>query len=172
MSSIRFPEGFLWGAATAAYQIEGAVDEDGRGPSIWDTFSHQPGAVLRGDTGDIACDHYHRWEADLDLLKSLSSGEQMYDQEAIRCLGRLGATHPPAVEVLAWWLLAFWVLRLIAATLASTSATQASPRMTSRASAGPVLVTMSSSASAWRTPASSAGAWCFRSTSIALKLGS
>jgi beta-glucosidase len=71
MSAIRFPEGFLWGAATAAYQIEGAVDEDGRGPSIWDTFSHAPGAVLRGDTGDIACDHYHRWEQDLDLLVDL-----------------------------------------------------------------------------------------------------
>jgi len=71
MSAIRFPEGFLWGAATAAYQIEGAVDEDGRGPSIWDTFSHTPGAVLRGDTGDIACDHYHRWEQDLDLLVDL-----------------------------------------------------------------------------------------------------
>jgi beta-glucosidase len=68
---MRFPDGFLWGAATAAYQIEGAVSEDGRGPSIWDTFSHTPGAVLRGDTGDIACDHYHRWPADLDLLSSL-----------------------------------------------------------------------------------------------------
>jgi beta-glucosidase len=71
MSAIRFPEGFLWGAATAAYQIEGAVDEDGRGPSIWDTFSHTPGRVLRGDTGDVACDHYHRWEDDLDLLVDL-----------------------------------------------------------------------------------------------------
>lgn len=71
MPRITFPQGFLWGAATAAYQIEGAVAEDGRGPSIWDTFSHRPGAVLRGDTGDIACDHYHRWESDLDLLVDL-----------------------------------------------------------------------------------------------------
>lgn len=71
MSAINFPEGFLWGAATAAYQIEGAVAEDGRGPSIWDTFAHTPGAVLRGDTGDVACDHYHRWESDLDLLVDL-----------------------------------------------------------------------------------------------------
>ncbi|CAN5487607.1 GH1 family beta-glucosidase [soil metagenome] len=78
MSSIRFPEGFLWGAATAAYQIEGAVAEDGRGPSIWDTFSHQPGAVLRGDTGDIACDHYHRWESDLDLLVDLGVGSYRF----------------------------------------------------------------------------------------------
>ena len=56
-----FPDGFLWGASTAAYQIEGAVTEDGRGPSIWDTFSHLPGKILGDDNGDIACDHYHRW---------------------------------------------------------------------------------------------------------------
>jgi beta-glucosidase len=71
MAITTFPDGFYWGAATAAYQIEGAVDEDGRGPSIWDTFSHTPGAVLRDDTGDIACDHYHRWRDDLDLLDDL-----------------------------------------------------------------------------------------------------
>jgi len=63
-----FRAGFVWGAATAAYQIEGAVAEDGRGPSIWDTFSHTPGRVVDGETGDVACDHYHRWAADLDLL--------------------------------------------------------------------------------------------------------
>lgn len=55
------PEGFRWGVATAAYQVEGAVDEDGRGPSTWDTFSHTPGRVRDGHTGDVACDHYHRW---------------------------------------------------------------------------------------------------------------
>ena len=68
---MNFPDDFLWGTATAAYQIEGAVEEDGRGPSIWDTFSHTPGKVLHGDTGDIACDHYHRLEEDLDLLEDL-----------------------------------------------------------------------------------------------------
>jgi beta-glucosidase len=73
---VRFPEGFLWGSATASYQIEGAVDEDGRGPSIWDTSSHTPGKVRHGDTGDIACDHYHRIEEDLDLMASL--GLQAY----------------------------------------------------------------------------------------------
>src|SRR3712207_2281476 len=73
---VRFPEGFLWGTATASYQIEGAVNEDGRGPSIWDTFSHTPGEVRHGDTGDIACDHYHRVEEDLDLMASL--GLQAY----------------------------------------------------------------------------------------------
>ena len=69
MSNVRrFPDGFTWGVATAAYQIEGAVAEDGRLPSIWDTFSHTPGAVDNGDTGDVACDHYHRWPQDLDII--------------------------------------------------------------------------------------------------------
>jgi len=65
------PADFVWGVATAAYQIEGAVAEGGRGPSIWDTFSHTPGKTLHGDTGDIACDHYHRWATDLDLMAEL-----------------------------------------------------------------------------------------------------
>jgi len=68
------PEGFVWGAATAAYQIEGAVTADGRGPSIWDTFSHTPGKTLNGDTGDVADDHYHRWPEDLDHLERLGVG--------------------------------------------------------------------------------------------------
>jgi beta-glucosidase len=67
----RFPPDFAWGAATAAYQIEGSVAVDGRGPSIWDTFSHTPGRTLNGETGDVACDHYRRWEADLDLMAEL-----------------------------------------------------------------------------------------------------
>lgn len=66
-----FPPGFLWGVSTAAYQIEGAVREDGRGPSIWDTFSHTPGRVRDGDTGDVACDHYRRWAQDVELLSEL-----------------------------------------------------------------------------------------------------
>ena len=66
-----FPDGFVWGAATAAYQIEGAADEDGRGPSIWDTFSHTPGKVAGGDTGDVACDHYHRYAEDVALMREL-----------------------------------------------------------------------------------------------------
>src|SRR5213080_1904963 len=70
-TSLEFPDGFLWGAATAAYQIEGAVAEDGRGPSIWDTFSHTPGKTYNGDTGDIACDHYHRWRDDVALMRAL-----------------------------------------------------------------------------------------------------
>src|SRR3954469_9558713 len=73
-SGLRFPDGFVWGAATASYQIEGAVHEGGRGPSIWDTFAHTPGRILNGDTGDVACDHYHRWEEDLDLMAGLGAG--------------------------------------------------------------------------------------------------
>ncbi|MFE3852352.1 GH1 family beta-glucosidase [Streptomyces griseorubiginosus] len=67
------PQDFLWGTATAAYQIEGAVAEDGRAPSIWDTFSHTPGKVAGGDTGDVACDHYHRWREDIDLMRRLGT---------------------------------------------------------------------------------------------------
>ena len=68
---MSFPENFVWGAATAAYQVEGAVQEDGRGLSIWDTFSHTPGKTRNGDTGDIACDSYHRWAEDIALLKEM-----------------------------------------------------------------------------------------------------
>jgi beta-glucosidase len=68
---LRFPAGFAWGTATASYQIEGAVTEGGRGPSIWDTFSRRPGAVLGGDTGDVADDHYHRYREDVALLADL-----------------------------------------------------------------------------------------------------
>ena len=71
-----FPDGFLFGAATASYQIEGAVAEDGRTPSIWDTFSHTPGKTLRGDTGDVAADHYHRVAEDVGLMQEL--GLQAY----------------------------------------------------------------------------------------------
>ncbi|MBP0460714.1 glycoside hydrolase family 1 protein [Streptomyces montanisoli] len=66
-----FPTGFAWGAATAAYQVEGAAAEDGRTPSIWDTFAHTPGRVRNGDTGDIAADHYHRFRDDVALMREL-----------------------------------------------------------------------------------------------------
>ncbi|GAB7192964.1 GH1 family beta-glucosidase [Kineococcus sp. NUM-3379] len=69
-----FPPGFVWGSATASYQIEGAVAEDGRTPSIWDTFSRTPGKVRNGDTGDVACDHYHRFREDVALMKRLGLG--------------------------------------------------------------------------------------------------
>ena len=66
-----FPKDFVWGAATASYQIEGAWDEEGKGESIWDRFSHTPGKVDNGDTGDVACDHYHRWRDDVVMMKEL-----------------------------------------------------------------------------------------------------
>ena len=66
-----FPPGFVFGAATAAYQIEGAAAEGGRGPSIWDTYCRVPGRVARGESGDVACDHYHRYPEDVALLREL-----------------------------------------------------------------------------------------------------
>ncbi|MBN2470803.1 MAG: beta-glucosidase [Anaerolineae bacterium] len=73
MTSKSFPDGFVWGAATASYQIEGGANADGRSPSVWDTFSHTPGKILNGDTGDVACDHYNRWPQDIALLKQLGA---------------------------------------------------------------------------------------------------
>ena len=70
----RFPGKFLWGAATSDYQIEGAWDEDGKGPGIWDTFCRVPGAIANGDTGEIACDHYRRWREDVALMAELGLG--------------------------------------------------------------------------------------------------
>ena len=68
---MQFPNGFRWGAATAAHQIEGGWDEDGKGESIWDRFSHTPGKIETGETGDVACDHYHRWPQDVALMKEM-----------------------------------------------------------------------------------------------------
>jgi beta-glucosidase len=71
MTERRFPDGFVWGASTSAYQIEGAWNEDGRGESIWDRFSHRPGTTRNGDTGDVAADHYHRMPQDVQLMRDL-----------------------------------------------------------------------------------------------------
>ena len=76
--ALGFPEGFTWGASTAAYQIEGAADADGKGRSVWDTFSHTPGKVHGGDTGDIACDSYHRYREDVALIASLGLGSYRF----------------------------------------------------------------------------------------------
>jgi beta-glucosidase len=71
-SEIVFPKGFFWGTATAAYQIEGAWKEDGKGESIWDRFAHTPGKIKNGDTGDVACDSYHRWREDIALTRAMN----------------------------------------------------------------------------------------------------
>jgi beta-glucosidase len=68
---LSFPADFVWGSATSAYQVEGAWNEDGKGESIWDHFDHQPGHIHDGSTGDVACDHYHRWRDDIALMRSL-----------------------------------------------------------------------------------------------------
>ncbi len=71
-TKIEFPENFIWGAATSAYQIEGSWNKDGKAPSIWDDFTHRPGTIIDGSTGDVACDHYHRFEEDINLLSALN----------------------------------------------------------------------------------------------------
>lgn len=71
MAPNQFPNDFIWGAATASYQIEGAAREGGRGESVWDRFSHTPGKVSNGDTGDVASDHYHRVPEDVALMREL-----------------------------------------------------------------------------------------------------
>ena len=94
-----FPRDFAWGCATAAYQIEGAVNEDGRGPTNWDVFSHTPGKVANGDTGDVACDSYHRYRDDIALLKALGVGAYRFSIAWSRIFpsGR-GAPNPKCVD--------------------------------------------------------------------------
>ena len=96
---LRFPDGFLWGAATAAYQIEGAPDEDGKGLSIWDTFSHTPGKVFHGETGDVACDSYHRYPEDIAMLQRLGVGAYRFSLSwpRIQPDGR-GAVNPKGID--------------------------------------------------------------------------
>lgn len=90
-----FPPNFVWGASTASYQIEGAATEDGRGASIWDTFSHMPGKVHHGDTGDVACDHYHRYLEDIALMQRLGISEYRFSTAWPRILPQgTGPTNP------------------------------------------------------------------------------
>ncbi|WP_019586716.1 GH1 family beta-glucosidase [Deinococcus apachensis] len=94
-----FPENFVFGVATSSYQIEGATREDGRGPSIWDTFCREPGRILDGTNGDVACDHYHRWAEDLDLMKSLGADAYRFSiaWPRIQPEGR-GAVNPRGLD--------------------------------------------------------------------------
>jgi beta-glucosidase len=95
----QFPAGFVWGAASASYQVEGAVSEDGRGPSCWDVFVRRPGMVHHGDTGDVACDSYHRLDEDLDLLAHLGVGSYRFSVSWSRVLpeGR-GEVNQPGLD--------------------------------------------------------------------------
>jgi beta-glucosidase len=98
-ATVRFPDGFAWGVATASYQNEGAVDEDGRSPSIWDTFTHTPGNIADASTGDIACDHYHRYQEDVGLMADLGVGYYRFSLAWPRLQpdGR-GALNPAGVD--------------------------------------------------------------------------
>ncbi|MBP2704098.1 beta-glucosidase [Microbispora sp. RL4-1S] len=78
MNALRFPDDFVWGAATSAYQVEGATAEDGRGPSVWDTFSATPGKVQNGDTGEPGADQYHRYGEDVELMADLGLGSYRF----------------------------------------------------------------------------------------------
>jgi beta-glucosidase len=96
---LAFPPDFRWGAATAAYQIEGAVAEGGRGRSIWDTFSHTPGRVLGGDTGDVACDHYHRYRDDVAAMARLGLGAYRFSVSWPRVQpGGTGPANPAGLD--------------------------------------------------------------------------
>ncbi len=92
-ATLVFPTGFSWGAATSAYQIEGAATADGKGPSVWDTFSHRTGAIADGGTGDVAADHYHRYAQDLELMSALGLRSYRFSISWPRVLpsGRRGA---------------------------------------------------------------------------------
>ena len=99
MTDLQFPPGFQWGSATASYQVEGAVDEDGRGPSIWDAFCATPGAVHDGDTGREACDHYHRYPADIALMADLGLTTYRFSiaWPRIQPTGQ-GPAHPAGID--------------------------------------------------------------------------
>jgi beta-glucosidase len=96
---LPFPQGFLWGSATASYQVEGAVHEDGRGPTIWDTFSHLPGSITAGDTGDVSTDYYHRYKQDIALMKELGLRSYRFSTAWSRIFptGR-GAPNPKGLD--------------------------------------------------------------------------
>ena len=95
----RFPDGFRWGTATAAYQIEGAHDADGKGPSIWDTFSHLPGRIETGEDGDVACDHYHRYREDVGLIADIGLNAYRFSTSWPRVLpSGTGTANPKGLD--------------------------------------------------------------------------
>ncbi|KAL7273337.1 Beta-glucosidase 1B [Rhizina undulata] len=102
-TNISLPKDFLWGFATASYQIEGAVDEDGRGPSIWDTFSHIPGKTADGKNGDVACDAYHRMKEDVALLKSYGTNAYRFSISWSRVIPLGGREDPINEKGIQWY---------------------------------------------------------------------
>lgn len=98
-NKLHFPENFIWGAATASYQIEGAWNEDGKGESIWDRFSHTPGKILNNDTGDVADDHYHRYREDVALMKNLGLKAYRFSISWPRILPMgIGKVNQPGID--------------------------------------------------------------------------
>src|SRR5438045_4212203 len=96
---LKFPDGFLWGTATAAYQIEGAWNADGKGASIWDTFSHLPGKIFEDQTGDVACDHYHRFRDDVGVMAELGLNAYRFSISWPRVLpGGTGVANPHGLD--------------------------------------------------------------------------
>lgn len=96
---ITFPNDFIWGTATSAYQIEGGWQAEGKGESIWDRFSHTQGKILNGDTGDLACDHYHRWKEDLELLTFLGVDAYRFSVSWPRILPEgIGEVNPAGLD--------------------------------------------------------------------------
>jgi beta-glucosidase len=99
MTAHQFPPGFFWGTATSSYQIEGAWNEDGKGPSIWDTYAHTPGNIKNNDTGDIANDHYHRYKEDVALMKSLGANAYRFSIAWPRIFPQgTGAPNPKGLD--------------------------------------------------------------------------
>jgi beta-glucosidase len=99
VAGVRFPEGFHWGVATSAYQIEGAWDEDGKGESIWDRFAHTSGRIKNGDTGDVACDSYHHWREDVALLREMNLTSYRFSIAWPRILPRgVGAVNQRGID--------------------------------------------------------------------------
>lgn len=99
LSDFTFPKGFFWGAATASYQIEGAWNEDGKGESIWDRFGHTPGKIRNGDTGDVACDSYHRWREDIALARAMNLNSYRFSLSWPRIQpSGSGAANPKGID--------------------------------------------------------------------------
>ena len=96
--SVSFPDGFLWGAATSAYQIEGSPLADGAAPSNWHRFVHTPGMVTNGDTGDIACDHYRRYRSDVDDMAELGLNAYRFSISWSRVIRRNRAVNETGID--------------------------------------------------------------------------